>query len=86
MTYEIRWTEHSASKFEKLEKAAQEMIIERLESAAENPFIVAKKLKGSTFYSIRAGDYRVIVNIENKNMLIIIVLDVGHRSKVYRKY
>jgi mRNA interferase RelE/StbE len=85
MTYEIRWTEHTASKFDKLEKAAQERIIERLESAAENPFIVAKRLKGSTFYSIRARDYRVIVSIENKIMLIL-VLDVGHRSKIYKKY
>ena len=85
MTYEIRWTENSASKFVKLEQAAKERIIERLESAAENPFIVAKRLKGSAFYSIRAGDYRVIVSIENKIMLIL-VLDVGHRSKIYRKY
>ena len=85
MTYEIRWTENSASRFEKLEKAAKERIIERLESAAKNPFIVAKRLKGSAFYSIRAGDYRVIVSIENKIMLIL-VLDVGHRSKIYRKY
>ncbi len=85
MTYEIRWTEHSASKFEKLEKATKERIIERLESAAENPFTVAKRLKGSAFYSIRAGECRVIVSIENKIMLVL-VLDVGHQSKIYKKY
>jgi mRNA-degrading endonuclease RelE of RelBE toxin-antitoxin system len=85
VTYEIWWTEHPASKFEKLEKAAQERLIERLESAAENPFIVAKRLKGSTFPSIRAGDYTIIVSMENKIMLII-VLEVGQTIEIYQKY
>jgi hypothetical protein len=40
-------------------KAVKERIIERQESAAENTFIVAKRLKGSTFYSIPGQDYRV---------------------------
>jgi len=36
-------------------------------------------------YSVRAGDYRAIITIQNSEMIILVV-EVGHRSKIYRKY
>ena len=47
-----------------------------------------KKLQGSKeppFYSLRLGDYRVILNIVD-NVMVIHVIEVGHRNKIYRKY
>jgi mRNA interferase RelE/StbE len=44
-----------------------------------------KKLKGFDLYRLRVGDYRVIMSIEKKK-IIIFVLDVGHRSVIYRNY
>ena len=83
MTFEIRWTESSFKKFGKLEVQIQKRIIEKLEEAAEDPFAVAKKLTRVNLYSIRVGDYRVIASIE-KNKIIVFVIDLGHRSKIYR--
>ncbi|MFN2458723.1 MAG: type II toxin-antitoxin system RelE/ParE family toxin [Chitinophagaceae bacterium] len=41
-----------------------------------------KKLKGRDGYRIRVGDYRIIYEIEDK-VLKVIVLDVGHRKEIY---
>ncbi|AFU57034.1 putative RelE protein [Candidatus Nitrososphaera gargensis Ga9.2] len=84
MTFEIRWTESSFNKLQKLDFLTQTRIIEKLDEAASDPFLVAKKLTGVNLYSIRIGDYRVIVSIE-KNKMIVFVIDLGHRSKIYKK-
>ncbi|MDV2480653.1 type II toxin-antitoxin system RelE/ParE family toxin [Methanoculleus sp. Wushi-C6] len=47
-----------------------------------------KRLKGASnppFYSLRIGDYRAILSIID-DLLVIHVIAVGHRSKVYRRF
>lgn len=43
----------------------------------------SKKLKGRDGWRIRQGDYRIIYEIRD-DQLIIIILDVGHRKDIYR--
>jgi mRNA interferase RelE/StbE len=80
MTFEIRWTE-SSFKLQKLDRLAQRRIVEKLDEAASDPFAVAKKLTGVNLYSIRVGDYRVIVSIE-KNKMIVFVIEGSVKSSV----
>ncbi len=42
-----------------------------------------KKLKGRDAWRIRVGDYRVICEIHDR-VLRIVVITVGHRREVYR--
>ena len=42
-----------------------------------------KKLKGRSGYRIRVGDYRIIYEIED-NILRVIVIDLGHRKDIYK--
>lgn len=42
-----------------------------------------KKLKGRNAWRIRVGDYRIIYEIED-NILRIIVVDIGHRKDIYQ--
>ena len=84
MTFEVRWTESSFKKLQKLDRQAQGRIVRLLEEAAANPYAYAKKLSGINLYSIRSGEYRVVVSIE-KDKMIVFVIDVGHRSKIYKK-
>jgi mRNA interferase RelE/StbE len=35
-------------------------------------------------FPIRVGDYRIIVSIE-RNKMIVFVIDIGHRSRIYKK-
>ena len=42
------------------------------------------KLKGEeNLYRIRVGDYRVIYNVQDDRLLVLVV-KVGHRGNVYR--
>ena len=85
MTYEIKWSDTSLKQLEKLDKALAKRIIDKVESVVEDPFSFVKKLKGLDLYRLRVGNYRVIVSIESSK-LIIFVLEVGHRSSIYRNY
>jgi mRNA interferase RelE/StbE len=42
-----------------------------------------KKLKNHDAWRIRVGDYRVIYEIRDRD-LIVVVIKVGHRREVYR--
>lgn len=43
----------------------------------------SKKLRGSSHYRIRTGDYRVLYTIDDENLTVEIIA-VGHRREVYR--
>ncbi len=85
MAYEVKWTDTSLRQLKKFDKPLAKRIVNKVESAAKNPFSFVKKLTGFNLYSLRVGDYRVIMSIESGKM-IIFVLEIGHRSVVYRNY
>jgi mRNA interferase RelE/StbE len=59
-------------------------ILTRLAELETNPRPPdVKKLKGRSAWRIRVGDYRVIYEIHDR-VLQIIVITVGHRREVYR--
>jgi mRNA interferase RelE/StbE len=65
-------------------------IKEELYALADEPYPRShvKKLRGhqsSPVYSLRVGQYRVILIIED-NTMVIAVIEIGNRSTVYRKY
>ena len=59
-------------------------ILKRIESLRENPRVKGSvKLSGQEQYRIRQGVYRIVYEIKDKE-LIVLVVQVGHRSKVYK--
>ena len=55
------------------------------ELARELPDPITTKMKGSNaFHKIRSGDYRIIYEIHN-DRLVVLVVKVGHRKDVYKK-
>jgi mRNA interferase RelE/StbE len=85
MRYEVKWAETSLKQLEKLDRSAAKRIVDKVEFISEDPFMHIQKLRGFDLYRLRVGDYRVIMSIERKKM-IVFVLEVGHRSVIYRKY
>lgn len=58
-------------------------ILDAIENLAENPRPKGyKKLKGRTGYRIRVGNYRIIYEIFD-DILLIDVIDLGHRKDIY---
>ena len=59
-------------------------ILRKMESLRDDPHPpVSVKLSGQEYYRVRQGDYRIIYQIENER-LIVIVVKVRHRRDVYR--
>jgi len=81
MMYEIIISERAFKEIDKLEKTMQERIINALERIRFRPYAFITKLVGDTGYRLRAGDYRIIIDID-KNRLV--VLKVGHRKNIYK--
>lgn len=62
----------------------QERIISALERIRIRPETYITKLVGDPGYKLRVGDYRVIMDIDKDNLLIL-VIKVGHRRNIYEK-
>jgi mRNA interferase RelE/StbE len=82
MSYQVIWSEKSKKNLSTLDKNVSERIVSKVEDIKEDPFAFVKRLQGMKLYSLRVGDYRVILDIENKKMVIFVV-KIGHRGKVY---
>ena len=70
----------------KLERSLQRRIARRLDALVYDPRPRGgEKLRGTVGrYRIRVGDYRIIYDIEDDE-LFILILRVGHRRDIYRR-
>ncbi|WP_298667660.1 type II toxin-antitoxin system RelE/ParE family toxin [uncultured Methanofollis sp.] len=76
--------------FDKIPDPDAQRIKDELYALADEPHPQShvKKLKGhqsSPVYSLRVGQYRVILSIDG-DIMVIFVIEIGNRSKIYRKY
>ena len=83
MTYDIIFSDKALKQLEKLDRSSQKRIIATLERIRIRPETYVTKLVGDSGYRLRIGDYRVLMDIDNKE-LHILVLKVGHRKKIYK--
>lgn len=85
--YKIEFLKIALKSLKKIDNKYQSLILKKIKELAENPFenTNVKALKGSkNSFRLRVADYRVIYKIENDELIIIIV-DIDHRSKIYKK-
>ena len=69
---------------DRLPDEVTQKILTRLAGLETNPRPAdVKKLKGRDAWRIRVGDYRVIYEIHDR-VLQIIVITAGHRREIYR--
>ena len=81
--YEIIFSQKAKKQLFKLKKNIQERIITALERIRIRPEAYITKLVGDPGYKLRVGDYRLIMDIDNNNLLILII-KVGHRKNIYK--
>lgn len=87
MAWKIEFDSKAVKDLEKLNKTAQKQIVDYLKNRIAklvDPRSSGKPLKGRLrgIWRYRIEDYRVLCKIED-TALIIIVIAVAHRSKVY---
>ena len=65
-------------------KKDRQRIVRLIQSLAEEPRPPGcQKLSGYDRYRVRQGNYRILYQIQD-NELIIVVVRIGHRREVYR--
>lgn len=84
MTYNVIFTKKAKKQLQSLEQPVQLRIITALERIRIRPESYISKLVGDPGYKYRVGDYRIIMNLDNEN-LYILVIKVGHRKNIYKK-
>lgn len=80
--YEIRFEKRALNFLNKLDKLTKERIWNKLQECKQEPFRFLKHLTEIKGYKLRVGDYRVIVDVQEK-IEILYVLKIGHRKDVY---
>ncbi|HUK73160.1 MAG TPA: type II toxin-antitoxin system RelE/ParE family toxin [Streptosporangiaceae bacterium] len=87
MKYAFRWREHAVRQLRAIPQPAALTILRALAALGDDPRrpdTNVKKLAGyEDRYRLRVGDYRVIYEIMDEQ-LVILVLGVGHRREIYR--
>jgi len=85
LTWTISWTKTAEKQFSKIDPKNAQKIITALDEIVDEPLSFIEKLVGPELYKLRVGNYRVILSLEGKKMIIFVV-DAGHRKKIYKKY
>ena len=87
MAWTLDYLESAQKSLRKIGRTEADRITKRLGeiAALDDPHIRGHALTGNLvgLWRYRVDDWRVIVRIE-KQRLVILVVEIGHRSKVYR--
>ena len=81
--YKIVFTRQALKDLENIDKKIQNRIALKLKEYAKEPLRYARKLIHLRIgtYRFRIGDYRMIFDIDNEN---IVILRIGHRRSIYK--
>ena len=85
MTHRIELAPSAARQLKKLDITARRRIQAAIETLATEPRPAgAKKLVGGDGeWRVRTGDYRIVYEIHD-GVLLVLVVAVGHRREIYR--
>lgn len=88
MAWTIKLTPKAEHELSRLERNVAVRIKNTLKNieALENPRQKGKALTGplGEFWSYRAGDYRILCKIEDKE-IVVLVVKIAHRKEVYKR-
>lgn len=83
-SYSVRIKRSTAKEIEALQRRDRTRVVERIGALATDPRPAgAEKLSNEERYRVRQGNYRILYEIVDRE-LIVTVVRVGHRRDVYR--
>jgi len=89
LVWAIEFDEAAKKELAKLDRQVAKRLLDFLKQrviSLKDPRSVGQALKGSKlgeFWKYRVGDFRIIANIQDRKM-IILILRVGNRREIYR--
>ena len=81
--YKLIYSEKALKQLKKLDAKISDRILKTLERIKIRPHHFVKSLSDSPYSRLRVGNYRLILDIQN-NKLIILILELGHRKNIYK--
>ncbi|MDC4232462.1 type II toxin-antitoxin system RelE/ParE family toxin [Actinomyces sp. B33] len=87
MIYRVEFTTAAARQIKKLPRPARDRVLDAIDDLQDDPRPHgAKKLVGEhDAWRIRVGNYRVIYDVTDSE-LVVTVVRAGHRREVYDRY
>lgn len=87
MKYDVEYSKTAMNTIKKMDSSTSNLVrtwIEKNLMNTENPRIKGKALTGDLkgLWRYRVGDYRILAEIQDTK-IVILILDIGHRSKIY---
>ena len=87
MKYDVEYSKTVMNTIKKMDSSTSKLIrtwIEKNLINTENPRIKGKALTSDLkgLWRYRVGDYRILADIQD-DKIVILILDIGHRSKIY---
>ena len=81
--YDILFHDKAKRQLRKLPLEIQKRILSSLERIKLRPFHFVKRKQGTPYYILRVGEYRIILDIK-QDKLLILVIELGLRKKIYK--
>lgn len=85
--YSVQFVRSAQKEFDRLPAKLRVKVTEALALLSQHPYselLKVKRLKSaSQLYRIRLGDYRLVYEIRD-DVLVVVVIKIGHRSDVYK--
>ena len=83
--YRVEIKRSAGKELERLPRGDRLRVINRIRSLADAPRPQgAKKLSGEEKYRIRQGNYRILYEI-HEDIITVVVVRIAHRREVYRR-
>lgn len=81
--YRIVFSKNAKKTIDKLPKDIKSRIRAALQRIKVRPYDFVDKLINHPHFKLRVGDYRIILDIYEEEILIFII-EVGHRQNIYK--
>ena len=82
--YKLIFSKYSLKQLSKLDTQIKDRIWEKLQLCKENPFRFLEHLEQINGFKLRVGNYRVILDADNKDKRLDVV-KLGHRKNIYER-
>ena len=89
MAWTVEYTDTALKQLRKIDREVARRILDFIDgrvASSDDPRAIGQALRGRlrTYWRYRVGDYRVICDLDD-GALRILVVELGHRREVYRQ-
>ena len=82
MSYSVEWHPKARKFLKKLPNNISARIVLKVKEVQEDHFRFLEHYEGKDYYKLRVGDYRLLIDVDFKNKILLIQV-IDHRGRIY---